>query len=33
MFSNYHLHLVVLFVAAMSTGVVVQFLFYCAGVM
>jgi hypothetical protein len=33
MFSNYHLHLVVLFVAAMSTGVVVQLLFYCAGVM
>jgi hypothetical protein len=27
MFSNYHLHLVVLFVAAMSTGLVVQLLF------
>jgi hypothetical protein len=27
MFSNYHLHLVLLFVAAMSTGLVVQLLF------
>jgi hypothetical protein len=27
MFSNYHLHLVVLFVAAMSIGLVVQLLF------
>jgi hypothetical protein len=27
MFSNYHLHLVVLFVAAMTTGLVVQLLF------
>jgi hypothetical protein len=32
MFSNYHLHLVVLFVAAMSTGANCADVVYCVGV-